>query len=64
MIVTGSLVLFLGALIAVLLRHQALKATHLILCGAFGFLLAETGASSLIKHLLAWLTKTLATIHP
>ncbi|MBO1416289.1 hypothetical protein [Streptomyces sp. FH025] len=64
MIVTGSFVLFLGALIAILLRHKALRVTHLLLCGVFGFLLAETGAASLINNLLAWLAKTVATIHP
>ncbi|MFJ8470414.1 hypothetical protein [Kitasatospora sp. NPDC094011] len=64
MILTGSFVLFLGLVIGILLRHKALKVTHLILCGLFGFLLAETGAASLINHLLAWLATTVATVHP
>ncbi|WP_033819891.1 hypothetical protein [Kitasatospora sp. MBT63] len=64
MILSGSLVLLLGALIVVLLRHKALKVTDLLLCGAFGFLLADTGAAALIRSLLGWLAKSFAAVHP
>ncbi|MGK4583511.1 hypothetical protein [Kitasatospora sp. HPMI-4] len=64
MILTGSLVVFLGLLIAVLLRHKALKVTHLLLCGTFGFLLADSVAATPIRHLLAWLAHSFAAVHP
>ncbi|MGE7439323.1 hypothetical protein [Kitasatospora sp. NPDC001175] len=64
MILTGSFVLLLGLLITVLLRHKALKVTHLLLCGTFGFLLADTVAATLIRRLLAWLTHSFTAVHP
>ena len=53
MVVSASLVLVLGAVIAVLLRYRVVRPFDLIICGTFGFLLAGTGLGPLLGNALA-----------
>ncbi|MEY9969545.1 ABC-type uncharacterized transport system permease subunit [Streptacidiphilus sp. MAP12-16] len=64
MIITGSLVLVLGLIITLLVRYRIIRVPDLLLCGTFGFLLAGTGAASLIHNVLAWIASIFAAIHP
>ncbi len=64
MIVTASLVLLLGAVIALLIRQNVLRTFDLLLCGTFGFLLADTGAASVIRNALTWLATAVGHLHP
>ncbi|WP_232246498.1 hypothetical protein [Kitasatospora mediocidica] len=60
----ASLVLLLGAVIVLLIRQSAMRVLDLLLCGTFGFLLANTVAAPAIRHTLAWLAATVGSIHP
>ncbi|MCX5560739.1 hypothetical protein [Streptomyces sp. NBC_00038] len=52
MIVSMSAVLLLGLLIWFLLRIRYLRLADLLLCGAFGFLLARTTAAPVVATVL------------
>ncbi|MGW6022730.1 hypothetical protein [Streptomyces sp. NPDC055099] len=52
MLVSASAVLLLGLLIWFLLHIRYLRRTDLLLCGAFGFLLARTTAAPVVTTVL------------
>ncbi|MCX5352009.1 hypothetical protein OG901_30305 [Streptomyces mirabilis] len=52
MLVSASAVLLLGLLIWFLLRIRYLRWADLLLCGAFGFLLAQTIAAPVVATVL------------
>jgi hypothetical protein len=62
-IVSISLVLLLGALIALLLRVRFLRFTDVLLCGTFGFLLASTGIAPLVRTALTAVGRALGALH-
>ncbi|MFE0458121.1 hypothetical protein ACFW1A_02525 [Kitasatospora sp. NPDC058965] len=64
MIINASLVVLLGLVIYLLIRQKALRVLDLLLCGTFGFLLASTGAATLIRHVLTWIATALGQLHP
>ncbi|MFC5029964.1 hypothetical protein ACQFX6_28125 [Streptomyces sp. DSM 41987] len=64
MVVTVSLVLLFGALLAFLLKVGSIKAGVCFVAVMFGFLLASTGASGPINHALDGSAHTIAQWHP
>lgn len=62
--VTVSLVLLFGALLAFLLKTGTAKAGTTFVAVMFGFLLATTGAAEPINHAITGTTQTIAQWHP
>ena len=62
MIVSMSAVLLLGLLIWFLLRIRYLRWADFLICGVFGFLLATTGAGSVVRTALAGLSTFLGQL--
>ncbi|WP_433891766.1 hypothetical protein [Streptomyces sp. CA-111067] len=64
MMLSVSLVLLVGALLAVLLKTGTAKPGSVFVAALFGFLLATTGAAEPINHAITGTTATVATWHP
>jgi H+/gluconate symporter-like permease len=62
-LVSMSGVLLLGLLIWFLLRIRYLRWADLLLCGTFGFLLAETVAAPLVQAFLDGVNGFLGQLH-
>lgn len=64
MLVSVSLVILLGALIAFLVHAGQARLVDVLVSAAFGFLLAGTGLAPAVRAALAALGSALGSVHP
>ena len=64
MLVSVSLVILLGSLIAFLVHAGRLRLADVLVSAAFGFLLAGTGLAPVVRAALAAVGSALASVHP
>ncbi|WP_371654751.1 MULTISPECIES: hypothetical protein [unclassified Streptomyces] len=63
MLVSMSAVVLLGLVIWFLLRIRYLRWADFLMCGAFGFLLADTVAAPAVQAVLVGITGFLGQLH-